>query len=298
MTKFQVQSLLLFGLAASGALAQSEAELKRFFEGKHVVARMDMPGTHHGIDIYTDREPKADMGKYSSRLKQYGISIREGDRVMITLIRVTKKNIEFQLAGGGFGTWGDTSGLPSVPSTYTSKSDREKRLERELANAPESEKRRIRDELDRERRDRQRSDRYARERAESVKVERERLILEKRREGGSRFNVWYPEGRLQESVPTPAELMRTLSEYADFRETGRGPAAPAGSRRAGTAQPAQLQRGMPRDQVHAMLGNPKSSRQSKQGELTAVIERFESGDSITEVTFVSDVVVKFSISSR
>lgn len=289
--------LVLVTLAASAALAQSEADLKRFFEGKHVTVRLDMPGTHHGVDIYTDRDPKADMGKYSSRLKQYGISIREDDRVLVTLIRVTKKNIEFQLAGGGYGTWGDSSGLPSVPSTYTPKSDREKRLERELDRAPEAEKRRIRDELDRERRDRQRADRYARDRAESIRIERERMIHERRREGGSRFNVWYPEGRLQESVPSPAELMRALAEYVDFPETGRAPAVSSGGRRP-SGPPPQLQRGMPRDQVHAMLGKPVSSRNSKQGDLATVVDRFESSDSVTDVTFVGDVVVKFSISSR
>lgn len=294
----RVRWILCSALLAASARAQSEAELKRFFEGKHVTVRIDMPGTHQGIDIHTDREPKADMGRYSSRLKQYGIAIREGDRVMITLIRVTKKNIEFQLAGGGFGTWGDTSGLPSVPSTYTSKSDREKRLEKELDRAPESEKRRIRDELDRERRDRQRSDRYARDRADTARFERERIILEKRREGGSRFNIWFPEGRLQESVPTPADVMRALAEYADFRETGRAPSVSSSARRPAASSPAQLQRGMPRDQVHAILGKPASSRQQKQGELTALVERFESGDSITDVTFVGDVVVKFSITSR
>lgn len=287
----------LFLLAAAAAFGQSEAELKRFFEGKHVIVRMDMPGTHLGVDIHPDREPAADMGKYSSRLKQYGVAIREGDRVMVTLIRVTKKNIEFQLAGGGFGTWGDSSGLPSVPSTYISKSDREKRLERELSQAPESEKRRIRDQLDRERRDRQRDERYARERAASVQVERDRLALEKRREGGSRFNIWYPEGRLQESVPRPADLMKALAQYADFRETGRAPSVSSGARRA-PAGPAQLQRGMPRDQVHAMLGKPVTSRQSKQGELIATVERFESGDAVTDVTFVGDVIVKFTIASR
>lgn len=287
----------VFFLVAAAAAAQSEVELKRFFEGKHVTVRMDMPGTHHGVDIHTDREPAADMGKYSSRVKQYGVAIREGDRVMVTLIRVTKKNIEFQLAGGGFGTWGDTSGLPSVPSTYISKSDREKRLEHDLARAPEPEKRRVQEQLDRERRDRQREERYARERSESLKVDRERLLLEKRREGGSRFNIWYPEGRFQESVPAPAEIMKVLAQYVDFRETGRAPSATSGARRA-PVSPAQLQRGMPRDQVHAMLGKPSSSRQTKQGELTAVAERFESGDSITDVTFVGDVVVKFSITSR
>lgn len=301
--KLHARSLPLLMISATFAAAQPENDLKRYFEGKHVTVRMDMPGTHQGIDLHADRDPKIDMAKYSSRLKQYGVSIREGDRVMVTMIHVTKKNIEFQLAGGGFGTWGDTSGLPSVPSTYTSKSEREKRLERDLSRASDSEKQRIREALDRERRDRQRADRYARERSEVVKVERERMIQDRRRESGSRFNLWFPEGRLQESVPSPQEVMALLAGCVDFRETTARPGAAftapkRGGGGGGAGSAAQLQRGMARSHVHEMLGKPVSSRQSKQGELTVVVERFSTADAVADVTFAGDVVVKFSISSK
>ena len=35
--------------------AQTEADLKRYFEGKHVSLKMDMPATKDGVDVYPDR---------------------------------------------------------------------------------------------------------------------------------------------------------------------------------------------------------------------------------------------------
>ena len=43
--------LLLLGVT-SMATAQSEETLRRYFEGKSVVVKLEMPGTEDGVDVY------------------------------------------------------------------------------------------------------------------------------------------------------------------------------------------------------------------------------------------------------
>ena len=59
-----------------------------------------------------------------------------------------------------------------------------------------------------------------------------------------------------------------------------------------------LRRGMSNDEVQDLLGRPTRRRTSKQGDLEAVIETWETTESVTEVTFVGVVVVKFTSSSK
>src|SRR5687768_10424048 len=94
--------------AAVPALAQGpgEPELKDFFEGKSVRVRMDMPATSQGIDLFPDARRPINFEEYSARVKSNGIAIRTGDSVLVTKVRVKDKLIEFQLAGGGYGTFG------------------------------------------------------------------------------------------------------------------------------------------------------------------------------------------------
>jgi hypothetical protein len=94
---------------ANQAVAQNPDMLSGFFEGKQVVVKMDMPGTQKGVDIYPDRQPTLDTKSYGDRLKQFGVSVQHGDRVMVTKVKVAKDNVEFQLGGGGFGTAMDNS---------------------------------------------------------------------------------------------------------------------------------------------------------------------------------------------
>ena len=101
--------LALFLFFACSLHAQNAASLSQFFEGKQVVVQLDMPASQTGVDIYPQRPTPIDLGSYQSRLKQYGTSLRNGDSVMITKIKVKPKSIEFQLGGGGYGTfWDDT----------------------------------------------------------------------------------------------------------------------------------------------------------------------------------------------
>jgi hypothetical protein len=202
-------------LAASALFAQDEPALQRFFEGKRVRVKIDMPATHEGVDYYFRKDPPLDFRTYSTRIRRYGVSLRTGDEVMITGIKLKNKNIEFQLGGGGYGVWGDDSGSVSTP--VVSKSSREKDLERDIRNEKDSNRRsRMQDELDRLRDRRQRDERRERERAQELAVIKKREVDEKRLLAGSRFNLWFPEGYLKERVPSPKEVVTMLSEWVDF----------------------------------------------------------------------------------
>lgn len=304
-----MRSAPLFCLFAATLFGQSEEALKRHFEGKQVRVKIDMPGTHHGIDLHYKKDPPVDFKTYSQRLKNFGVALRDGDTVRITTIRLKQKNIEFQLNGGGYGTFGDDAGPVYLPSV--SKSSRESQLEKDVKNEADS---RRRDEMNRElsrlRDSRQREERYRRERQIELETIKKREILEKRRDGGSRFNLWFPPEVLAESNPTPELVMQALAEYVDFspmdhhastptaaysRTVIEAPAAtspPAGS------VPDRLRRGLTREQVHSMMGKPQNVKKRQEGQLEVETEVFEDSEDRTEVDFVSGVVVKFRVNSK
>lgn len=296
---------------ASAQTAAAAAALKKAFEGREVMVLMDMPATHRGVDLYLQQEPEIRFSDYAQRTKQYGIALRKEDRVMITQVKVNKKNIEVHLGGGGYGTWGDDSG--TVSPTYVGKSRRETDLEKERKRTTDAS--RIR-EIDRElsylRRDREREEREARREAEALTAIKQSEIATKRLDGGSRFNIWYADKRLEQWAPTPEELMLSLSRYLDFGAGTNGDGVPGvrrtaamGNRLVAGSGPRDiessalsLRRGMSTDDVHDLLGRPTRRRSSKQGDLDAVVETWETTDSVTEVTFVGGVVVKFTSSSK
>src|SRR5438093_11510391 len=187
-----LQLVLAAGVAAASAApaaAQNEGALKSFFEGKRVTLRIDMPGTSDGVDVQGDAKQAIDYPRYRDSLKRYGTAIHSGDSITVTLVKVKKDLIEFQLGGGGYGTFGDdTSTSVYVPDA--TKTEREKQLEKIVRDEPDRDRRRrFERELDdlRDRREREnRRIAVERERASEAKAER---IAERRLRGGSRFNL-------------------------------------------------------------------------------------------------------------
>src|SRR5689334_18843492 len=177
--------------AATPAFAQNESSLKSFFEGRRVTVKIDMPGTSDGVDVEADARQPIDYAKYRDNLKRYGIALRAGEPVTVTLLKVKKDLIEFQLAGGGFGTFGDDTST-SVYMPEVKKSEREKELERLVKDEDDHDRRRrLERELDGLRDRRERENRridIERERAED---EKKALVAERRLRGGSRFNLRY-----------------------------------------------------------------------------------------------------------
>lgn len=298
---FRVRSLraaLVAALCAAGvapAAAQNEEALKAFFEGRHVAVRMDMPGTSDGVDVRADAREPINFARYKDSLKHNGTAIRSGESVTVTLVKVKKDLIEFQLGGGGYGTFGDdTSTSVNIPDAP--KTEREKDLERRVKDEDDrAVRRKLQAELDdlHERREREnRRIAAERERESAAKAER---IAQRRLRGGSRFNLRY-----DDRVPSgirPDEVMAALNEYVDF-----GSLAPASLRPAHGPQPpgdiTQLHKGMSRAEVLRTFGKPFDESQHKDGGLVVTTLVFVVGDQRVSADFVEDVCVRYTISSK
>jgi hypothetical protein len=210
---------LVFVFAAS-AMAQSEGDLKRYFEGRKVKVLIDMPATQEGVNVYPERGQPLEFSSYAGRIKQFGIGVKEGETLMITKIRVKEKHIEFQLGGGGYGTIGDEGTISQwtdgIAAGFEGKSKKEERLEGELKKESDPNRRRqLREDIDTLRRDREREDRRIRaERAASLELGKQR-IEERRTYGGSRFNIRFGSTPGSDQL-TPAAIMKALREYLEF----------------------------------------------------------------------------------
>lgn len=301
-------------LQAAPVAAQSEQQLRQAFEGRYVVVRMDMPATHKGVDVVPGRDPAVDFKGYSARLREFGIALREGTRVMVTAVRVKKKNIEFQLGGGGYGVMGDDSGSVYVPTV--SKSSREKDLEKRIKNEYDSDRRRrMQRELDDLRREREREDRDRASEKRDLESRKQSEIADKRLDAGSRVNLWFADGYLENGgIPNPRELQHMLTQVVDFGDDAPRPTSSTSARRpppaAGFAAApaavgpsrgggsADLRRGLSEDEVHDLLGKPIRFKAGKQGDLSTLTEWYEEGDRVTEVVYVSGIVVRFSSTSK
>ncbi|HTC74589.1 MAG TPA: hypothetical protein VK684_03355 [Edaphobacter sp.] len=307
---------LLVGFAvlfagARGAVAQNPDALSPYFEGKQVVVKMDMPGTQKGVDIYPNRQPTLDAKSYGDRMKEFGVSLQNGQRVMVTKVKVNKDNVEFQLGGGGFGTAMDNADT-SVHFTPASKSDREIELENQLRNETDPNRRRsLQRELDYVRAERDRRDAYERARAEDDAAYRTQQVGIKRQQGGSRFNIRIDARKMGDSL-TPQVVMDALAAYIDF--SGDATGSDAGGRPADAApgapelavrppdqggDPGQgLKKGMSREQVEAMYGKAVEAHDHTESGLTITSCTFIGKDEKVQADFVNGVLVQYSVSSR
>src|ERR1700742_3636093 len=136
-------------LSAFAAQGSGQSALQSYFVGRQITLQIDMPGTAKGVDLRQDRDDPMDWKQYSSRLKQFGPAIRSGDRSTITTVVVKKNLIEFQLDGGGFGTFWDDSDTTVIPY-HVDKSSYEKQLENHVRNETNPQRKRdLQRELDR-----------------------------------------------------------------------------------------------------------------------------------------------------
>jgi hypothetical protein len=284
------------------ASAQSETELRDFFEGKSVRVKIDMPATQQGIDVYPDARRPINFEEYSARVKANGISIKSGDSVLVTRVRLKEKIIEFQLAGGGYGTFGDdTTGSVYTPSTP--KSNREKDLERLVKNETNSaRKRELQRELDDLKSRRAREDLRNQTAAAAATEAKKARIAETRLHSGSRFNLRYQTG-----VPSglgPDGIMRALAEYVEFPfATDRPQAAPARNAppAADTRRPAgsgSIRKGMTLAEVEDALGRAENTTTRNEGTLKVVTAIYSRDDQRITAEFVEGVLIRYSIASK
>jgi hypothetical protein len=188
--------------------------LKDVFEGRRVTVRIDMPATSDGINVHVDNRRALDVDEYRDDLRRHGVAIRDGESAVVTLVKVKNDLIEFQLDGGGYGTFfDDTDTSADIP--FVEKSDRERQLERRIRDETDRDRRRqMERELDAMRDRRERENRRIRaERERLSDYKRDRLAF-RRLQGGSRFNIRY-----RNRVPSdirPEDIMAALAEYVEF----------------------------------------------------------------------------------
>ena len=289
----RVTVCLAAAAAATPAFAQNEASLKSFFEGRRVTVKIDMPGTSDGVDVEADARQPIDYSKYRDNLKRYGTALRAGESVTVTLVKMKKDLIEFQLAGGGFGTFGDDTST-SVYMPEVKKSEREKELERLVKDEDDRDRRRrFERELDDVRNRRERENRridIERERAED---EKKALVAERRLRGGSRFNLRYdahvPDGM------GPEDVMAVLNDYVDF-----GSPAPHATLEELPPQGdiTLLRKGMTRVDAERTFGRPETTSTRSDGGLAVTTIVFVVADQRISADFVEDVLVRYTITSK
>jgi hypothetical protein len=293
-------------LFAAPAAAQGlgEIELRDRFEGTYVRVKLDMPASEQGIDVYPGTRPALDFPELAKRLKRYGTSLRRGEDVQVTKVKVKKSHIEFQLGGGGYGTFGDDTDTNANVGA-TPKSQREKNLEQDLKRETDAgRRRRMQEEIDSLRRDRQRDD--ARNRAiaaEASELKKENLRA-RAAEAGSRFNVRYEEG-IPSAALTPEGLMAALAEYVAFDVQGGAPGGSTLSDVVGdgpdTDAPegaAALVKGMTRQEVEDLLGPPSTVTPGKEGTLRVERLVFSSANERVEALLVEGVLVRYAVTSK
>jgi hypothetical protein len=294
-------SVCLVALAAP-AYAQNETELKDFFEGKSVRVKIDMPATQQGIDVFPDARRAINFDEYSARLKATGISIKSGESVVVTKVRIKDKIIEFQLAGGGYGTFGDdTSG--TVYTGSTPKSNREKDLEKLVKNEHDAaRKKQLQRELDDLRNAREREDARNQAASAAATEAKKSRIADTRLHSGSRFNIRYQDG-----IPAglkPDGVMRALAEYLDFPFAADRPSSgsPGFSRLPQAPPPAagpgSIRKGMTMAEVEAALGRAEKTTERPEGSLKVVTATFSRDDQRVTAEFVEGVLIRYSIASK
>ena len=199
--------------------AQTEVALKEYFEGRTVSPKLALPGTEDGVDVYPGSPKPLDYSRYAKRLKDYGAAIKPGQPATITKVKLKSKLIEFQLDGGGYGTFGDETSS-RVSTEPAPKTNREKYVEAELQRESDpGRKRALKRELDDLRGERERED--ARNRAAVAEAEEHRKenIRQRRLEGGSRFNLRFAD-RVPPEALYPDAVVRALRAYLDFGPLG------------------------------------------------------------------------------
>lgn len=293
-------ALIVVVLLSGAALAQG-GSLQNAFLGREVEVKIDMPGTQQGVDLNFSSGQPLDWRTYSQRIKGFGIAIRKGDTPTVTSIVVKKDRIEFQLDGGGYGTfWDDTS---RVMPRMIGKSNYERQLERDFQSETDPRKKdQIRRELDRERARREREQWSENSRAQIADQIKQSEIASKRTQGGSRFNLRW-NGSIPEADLTPEAVMQRLSPWVEFRglkdsrnvlaqDAPAPPPLPSNS-------PVQLQRGMRKSAVEQMLGKGDLLTENKSGDgLTSSEWRYTTQDNYVDVTYVEGVLVRYAIMSR
>lgn len=299
-------------LLARTAAAQNETVLRQAFEGKVVAVKIDMPATSKGVDVYPLEPMPVDFREVAQRLKDNATALRIGQQVMVTKVLVKKNShIEFQLGGGGYGTFGDNtadgSGLNTVAQGET-KAEKALRDSIKKAQGP-TKRKQFERELASLRAERERENARAEAEAKQAQSVIESNLRAKRAESGSRFNVRYRNGIPGDAL-TPDGLRRALAPYVDFGPGAGSVASGAGSA-SGTAGQAfalssggtrptmaSLRKGLSIEDVEAILGPAATAGETKEGRLTVLERTYRRDGQKVVASFVNGVLIDFAITPQ
>ena len=282
----------LVAAVATPLRAQNEAILRQAFEGKVVTVKIDMPATQRGVDVYPLDQMPVNFREVAERLKDNSTSLRIGQQVMVTKVLVNKNShIEFQLGGGGYGTFGDNTST-SVSHASQGETKAEKALRDSIKHAPGPTKRKqLEKELASVRGERERENARAEAEAKQAQSVIEANLRAKRAESGSRFNVRYRNGIPADAL-TPDGLMRALAQYVDFGAAGSAVSSAGDSRPA----PTTIRKGLLLEEVEAILGPAATASETKEGTLTVLKRAYRKDGQKISASFVNGVLIDFTIS--
>ena len=301
MFRFAESILVLAVALGNGPLNAQTPDPLQSLVGKEVVLKLDMPGTQQGVDLRFNKDNPMNWKEYANRLKSNGAAIHKGDSARVTSVVVKNDRIEFQLDGGGFGTFLDDSSTTVNPKNVD-KSDYEKQLERDISNTTDPDRlRQLQRDLDRERSRRERRENDNRAAAQVASQIKAQKVADQRLQGGSRFNLRWA-GAVPADEKNPDAVIKLLSEYVSFG--GPQPAGPTymvqnAAADASVPATAHLKRGMKMDEVSSLFGPGKQLSESVSGDgLKTQIVQYSTGDRSVQVTYVEGLVVRYSISSN
>ena len=295
-------------LVSRAAWGQNEAILRQAFEGKVVTVKIDMPATQRGVDVYPLDPMPVNFREVADRLKDNSTALKIGQQVMVTKVVVkSNSHIEFQLGGGGYGTFGDNTST-SVSTASQGETKAEKALRDSIKHAPGPTKRKqFEKELASLRGERERENARAEAEAKQAQSVMEANLRAKRAESGSRFNVRYRNGIPSDAL-TPDGLRRALAEYVDFGSAGGavssgggGASGPGGQAFApsggGSSKPAngQIRKGLLLEDVESILGPAATASETKEGSLLVLKRTYRKDGQKISASFVNGVLIDFSI---
>ena len=297
--------------AAAPLRAQNEAILRQAFEGKVVSVKIDMPATQKGVDVYPLDQMPVNFRDVAQRLKENSTALRIGQPVMVTKVLVKgTTHIEFQLGGGGYGTFGDnTSDGSSLHTVHQGETKAEKALRDSIKKATGPTKRKqFERELASLRSERERENARAEAEAKQAQSVIEANLRAKRAESGSRFNVRYRNGIPMDAL-TPDGLMRALSPYIDFGSTSAvapgsaplssgGPGQSFGPGGASHPAPTSIRKGLLLEEVEALLGPATTASETKEGTLTVLKRAYRKDGQKIATSFVNGVLIDFAITPQ
>ena len=303
-------AVIALAAVTRGASAQNEAALRSAFEGKTVTVKIDMPATSKGVEVYPADPMPIDFRALAQRLKDNGTGVKMGQQMMVTKVLVKgDSHIEFQLGGGGYGTFGDEMGNGSDVYVQSAGETKEERTLRETIKrtADKNEKKRLQRELDGIRSARERENARAQADAQQANLARETLLRSKRAESGSRFNIRYRNGIPADAL-TPESVMRALAQYVDFpgaplaatsvAPTSASSVASSSSIPAASAGVSGVRKGQTVREVEALLGPAALASETKEGSLTIAKRTYRLEGQLVVAHFASGVLVDFTITPQ